>query len=163
VGSVSAGRLEGHGPSRTEPRRAILNTIERPPGRVLTSSGFACGLERDRKTIIRGGAGLFYDRVPLMAVDFLENPTCVVSLYGSTGWLLYAPITYQNTYLTAKPGQGPVPTKQNPDSSPSNLTTSIEVDREIRPNFVARFKYVYSQTQDLYVVNPITAYAGGPA
>ena len=126
-------------------------------------AGFVYALGRDRKTVIRGGAGLFYDRVPLMAVDFLNNPTRVVSLYGPTGALLYAPITYQNIYLTAEPGHGLVPTNQNPDSSPRNFTTNLEVDREIRPNVVARFKYLYSQTQDLYVVNPITGGAGAPA
>jgi hypothetical protein len=126
-------------------------------------AGFVYALGRDRKTVIRGGAGLFYDRVPLMAVDFLNNPTRVVSLYGPARALLYAPITYQNIYLTAEPGHRLVPTKQNPDSSPRNFTTNLEVDREIRPNVVARFKYLYSQTQDLYVVNPITGGAGAPA
>jgi hypothetical protein len=50
------------------------------------------------------------------------------------------------------------------------LTTSASrrgrghrLDRELRRNVTARFKYLYSQTQDAYVVNPITAVAGGAA
>jgi hypothetical protein len=98
-----------------------------------------------------------------MAQDFLDNPTRVVSLYGPTGELLYPPLAYQNTYLTTEPGQGLVPTTQNPNSSPRNFTANLEVDREIRHNVMARFRYLYSETQDVYVVNPLTAAAGGAA
>jgi hypothetical protein len=125
--------------------------------------GFVYAPGEDRKTVIRGGAGLFYDRAPLMAQDFLENPTRVVSLYGPTGELLYPPVAYQNTYLTTQADQGLVPTTRNPKSSARNFTANLEVDRELRRNVVARFKYLYSQTRDLYVVNPLTASAGGPA
>jgi hypothetical protein len=125
--------------------------------------GFEYAPGEDRKTVIRGGAGLFYDRASLMTADFLENPTRVVSLYGPNGVPLDAPLTYQNTYLTAAPDQGLIPTTRNPDSSPRNFTANLEVDREVRRNVMARFKYLYSQTQDLYVVNPLTAGAGSPA
>jgi len=125
--------------------------------------GFVYAPGEDRRTVIRGGAGLFYDRVPLMAQDFLDNPTRLVSFYGPAGALLGPPIPYQNTYLTAVPGQGLVPTMQNPNSSPRNFTANLEIERELRRNVVARFKYLYSETQDLYAVNPLTAAAGGPA
>jgi len=86
-----------------------------------------------------------------------------VSLYDPTGALLGEPLTHQNTYLTAGPGRGFVATSQKPDSSPRNFTTNLEIDRELRRNVVARVKYLYSQTQDLYVVDPLTAAAGGLA
>jgi Carboxypeptidase regulatory-like domain/TonB dependent receptor len=125
--------------------------------------GFVYAPGEDRKTVIRGGGGLFYDRVPLMAADFLDNPTRVVSLYDPAGALLGEPVTYQNAYLTAVPGRGYVATTQNPDSSPRNFTANIEIERELRRHLVARVKYLYSQTQDLYVVDPLTAAAGGSA
>lgn len=124
-------------------------------------AGFVYAPGADRKTVIRGGAGLFYDRVPLLAADYLENPTRVVSLYGPSGDLLDAPIAHQNAYLTAVPGRGLIPTTRNPDATPRNFTTDLEVERELRRNLTARFKYVYSQTQDAYVVNPVAAGAGG--
>jgi hypothetical protein len=117
----------------------------------------------DHKTVIRGGAGLFYDRVPLLAQDFLDNPTRVVSFYGQAGAPLGPPIPYRNTYLTAVPGERLVPTLRNPNSSPRNFTANVEIERELRRNVVARFKYLYSQTQDLYAVNPVAAAAGRPA
>jgi len=125
--------------------------------------GFVYAPGEDRKTVIRGGGGLFYDRVPLMGQDFLDNPARLVSYYGPTGALLGPAILYQNTYLSAQPGQGLVATLRNPYSSPRNITANLEVDRELRRNVVARFKYLYSQTQDLYVVDPFTAATGGAA
>lgn len=125
--------------------------------------GFVYAPGLNRKTVIRGGAGLFYNRVPLLAADFLDNPTRVVSLYGPSGELIDAPIAYQSAYLAAVPGRGLVVTARNPGSSPRNFTTSLEVERELRRNLTARFKYLYSQTQDVYVVNPVTAGARGTA
>ncbi len=122
--------------------------------------GFVYAPGEDRKTVIRGGAGLFYDRVPLMGQDFLDNPARLVSYYGPAGALLGTPTLYQNAYLSAEPGQGLVTTLRNPYSSPRNLTANLEVERELRKNVVARFKYLYSQTQDLYVVDPLTGVGG---
>ena len=124
--------------------------------------GFVYAPGEDRKTVIRGGAGLFYDRVPLLGQDFLDNPARLVSYYGPTGALLGPSILYQNTYLSDEPGQGLVPTLRNPYSSPRNFTANLEVERELRHNVTARFKYLYSQTQDLYAVDPLTG-AGGSA
>jgi hypothetical protein len=50
-----------------------------------------------------------------------------------------------------------VPTGRNLDSSPRNFTWNFEVDRELRRGLVIRASYLYSQTQDLYVVAPLTA------
>jgi outer membrane receptor protein involved in Fe transport len=51
-------------------------------------AGLAYSPGEDRKTIIRAGAGLFFDRVPLMAADFLDNPTRVANFYDETGSLM---------------------------------------------------------------------------
>jgi hypothetical protein len=61
-----------------------------------------------------------------------------------------------------EPGRGlvPVPSLQ---TSPRNTTWNIEVDREIRRNTVIRTSYLYSRTQDLYVVTPLAATSGVPA
>src|SRR6266704_571558 len=38
--------------------------------------GIAYSPGKDRKTILRAGTGVFYDRVPLLAADFTGNPSC---------------------------------------------------------------------------------------
>jgi hypothetical protein len=112
----------------------------------------------DRKTIIRAGAGLFYDRVPLLALDFADNPTRVSSFYNPAGALTRS-LTLQNAYVAMEPGRGLVPV-HSLDTSPRNTTWNVEVDREIRPNAVVRFSYLYSRTKNLNVVTPL-ADAGG--
>jgi hypothetical protein len=123
-------------------------------------AGLVYALGEDQKTIIRAGAGLFYDRVPLLAADFRDNPTRVESFYDVTGALIQTPLALQNAYVVEVPGRGFVQTGRNLDTSPRNFTWNFEVDRELRRGMVMRASYVYSQTQDLYVVTPVTATTG---
>jgi len=110
------------------------------------------------KTIIRAGGGLFYDRAPLLAADFLDYPTRVTSFYNPAGALTNT-LTLQNTYLAMEPGRGLVPV-HSLETSPCNTTWNVELDREIRRNMVVRASYLYSRTQDLYVVTPLAAASG---
>jgi hypothetical protein len=114
----------------------------------------------DRKTVIRGGAGLFYAQVPLLAGNFLDNPTRVVSLYDGNGSPISPPVVLQNAYVTQFPGGGFTRTGRNLDTSPRNFTWNLEVDREIRRNVMLRASYLYSHTEDLYVVTPLVAASG---
>jgi hypothetical protein len=45
----------------------------------------------------------------------------------------------------------------------SNFTWNFEVDRELWRGMVVRASYLYSQTQDLYVVTPLAAASGSPS
>jgi hypothetical protein len=115
----------------------------------------------DRKTIIRAGAGLFYDRVPLLAADFVDNPTRVVTFYDGSGSPTGSPITFQNAYARSVSGLGLVRTGRNLDTSARNFTWNFEVDREIWRSTVLRVSYLYSQTHDLYLVTPVAGTSGG--
>ncbi|MGC2287361.1 MAG: carboxypeptidase regulatory-like domain-containing protein [Candidatus Acidiferrum sp.] len=112
------------------------------------------------KTVIRGGAGLFYSMLPLLAADFDVNPTRVVSLFDPAGQLIGPPVTYTNAYVggTNPLNNGILP--QGPGTTPRNFTANIEVDRELRKNVVLRAEYIDSHTTYLFVVNPFTGTAG---
>jgi len=125
-------------------------------------AGLVCSPGEDHKTIIRAGAGLFYDRVSLLAADFADNPTRVVTLFDETGTAIAPPVAFQNVYLRSVPGLEVLPTKRSLDTSPRNFTWNFEVDRELRRGLVIRASYLYSQTEDLYVVTPLTPAASGP-
>jgi hypothetical protein len=62
--------------------------------------------------------------------------------------------------VTGAPGGRFVPVGSDLDVSPRNLTGNIEVDRELRRGMVIRASYLYSQTQDLYFVTPVTGVLG---
>lgn len=110
----------------------------------------------DRKTMIRAGAGLFHDRVPLLLADFADDPTRVVTLFGPGGIPEGAPTPFQSSFVQAKAGMGLVPTNPQLDTTPRNFTWNFEVDRELGRGLAIRASYLYSQTQNLYVVIPMT-------
>jgi Carboxypeptidase regulatory-like domain len=128
------------------------------PRAALVYSPFA-----DHRTIIRAGAGIFYDRVPLLASDFLDNPTRIASFYDDSGALIQSPLVFQNKYLARIPGGGYIPVGRNLHRSPRDYTWNLEVDREAWRNAVIRVSYLYSQTQDLYFVTPLVGASGAPS
>ncbi|HEY2545711.1 MAG TPA: TonB-dependent receptor [Candidatus Acidoferrum sp.] len=122
--------------------------------------GIAYTPNKDGKTVIRAGAGLFYSMLPLLASDFDVNPTRVVSLFGPGGQLIAPPITYTNAYVG---GVNPLTTgilPQGPGTTPRNFTWSLEGDRELRRNMVLRVGYIDSHTTYLFVINPFTGAPG---
>ena len=113
------------------------------------------------KTIIRAGAGLFYDRFPLLAADFLENPTRVASFYNEAGSLLQPPEIFQNAYVARGPDGVFVPAGRYLNTSPRNITANFEADRALGHGMVVRASYLYSQTQNLDFVTPVNGAPGG--
>jgi Carboxypeptidase regulatory-like domain len=124
-------------------------------GAFAPRGGVVFSPDQSRKTIIRAGAGLFYDQVPLLATDFNENPSQVITPFGALGFPAAAPEVFR--YECAEPGRQMVFTAAtcNFGSSPRNFTWNLEIERQLRPNLFLRASYLYSQTQDLPVVNPL--------
>src|SRR5262249_27349554 len=118
-------------------------------------AGFAYSPGQDRKTIIRAGAGLFCDRVPLLASSFSQNPMRVASFFDQTGAMVGTPIVFQNAYLDTTPGSGTIRTVSDLGTSPRNFTWNLEVDRELTQSVTLRLSYIQSQTRNLFVLNPL--------
>jgi hypothetical protein len=126
--------------------------------------GFAYSPGTSGRTVVRGGAGIFYDREPLLAADFTENPTQTVSYLSPQGTLLGPPVVLSNMYgISGGPGGSLIPTLRRPDSSPYDETWSLEVDREFRPGWLLRLSYLTSYGKDEFVVNPQTLPGTEPA
>ncbi len=103
-------------------------------------------------TVLRGGAGLIYSHVPLLAADFAENQTRVIDFLSgpNTG----RTITLQNVYL---PG-GVVTNPANPadlGNSPRTFTWNVESETALRKNITLHVGYYETHTADLFLVNPI--------
>ncbi|MGD0456299.1 MAG: carboxypeptidase regulatory-like domain-containing protein [Terriglobia bacterium] len=117
---------------------------------------------RNAKTIIRSGIGLFYDRLPLLAGDFTQNLTRVVTNYDTLGNPLGPPIVLRNFYEKKDEHGIVVPSNNRLDSTPFNLTWNVEMDQEIRPNVMARVNYLSSRSYEEFIVNPLYNAPGGP-
>src|SRR5712664_4631687 len=77
-------------------------------------AGFLLALTRDGKTLLKGGVGLFYDRIPLMVPIFPDLPNRTVTVLGQVDSTVF----YRNTI------NGDL---ENPRSTSWNL----ELDRQL--------------------------------
>jgi hypothetical protein len=117
--------------------------------------GFAYSPGRSQKTVFRAGAGLFYDRVSLLEEDFVHNPQRTLSFFDETGQPMGSPIPYLNAFVGNGAGLLASRVRLEPDTSPRSFVSNIEVDRQLWGNAIMRVSYIYSQTRNLFIVNPI--------
>src|SRR5216683_4177940 len=122
--------------------------------------GFAYSPGRSQKTVFRAGAGLFYDRVSLLEEDFVHNPQRTLSFFDETGQPMGSPIPYLNAFVGNGAGLLASRVRLEPDTSPRSFVSNIEVDRQLWGNAIMRVSYIYSQTRNLFIVNPIAGVFG---
>jgi hypothetical protein len=108
--------------------------------------GFLLSLTRDSKTILKGGGGIFYDRVPLMIPVFEDLPSRTVTILDPAGQPLGS--TFYENRITAG--------LRNPRSTSWNL----ELDRKITSNLLLRVAYEQRNTAKDFIVTPL---ADGPS
>ena len=105
-------------------------------------AGFLLALTRDGKTTLRGGGGLFYDRVALMIPTFSSFPARTVSLLDSSRQI-------ESSTLYSNQIDGKL---RNPRSVAWNLAMS----REIMQGLTLQVSYEWRKTTDDFVVSPQT-------
>jgi len=127
-------------------------------------AGVAYSPWKSGKTVLRGGAGMFYGVLPLLAADFAANPNRTITEFGTTGLPLGPAITYTNAYVG---GVNPLTTSilpgGKPSTTPRNVTWNGEAAQLLRPNLRLKVGYLDSHTTYLFVVDPFTSTAGGPS
>ena len=109
--------------------------------------GFILGLTGDGKTVLKGGAGFFYDRVPLNIPTFSALPARAVIALGPAGQVLSS-TDYSNVISNGL---------RNPRSEVWNL----EVDRQVTSDFLVRVAYQQRHTVYHFFLNPFTSGASG--
>jgi len=131
--------------------RFTLNLGVRFDSDTITSSthaapraGFLLAVTRDGKTLLKGGVGLFYDRVPLMVPVFPDLPNRTVTGLGQGD----SSVFYRNVI------DGDL---ENPRSTSWNL----ELDRQVLAGFSLRLAYEQRNTARDFVVSPVSSGATG--
>ena len=110
-------------------------------------AGFLLALTKDGRTLLKGGVGLFYDRVPLMVATFPDLPDRTVTMLSQDG----APtssVFYQNEI------NGEL-------RNPRSTSWSLELDRQILPDLSLRAAYEERNTSNDFVVSPFSAGTAG--
>src|SRR5262249_1962084 len=103
-------------------------------------AGFALMLTKDAKTILKGGAGLFYDRVPLNIAAFPFLPGRTVTAFGNAGSPLSS-VDYTNTITSGL-------------RNPRSVGWNIELDREVTSALLVRGSYQQRITTGDFVLDP---------
>jgi len=106
-------------------------------------AGFLLSLTGDGKTLLKGGVGRFYDRVPLMAPTFSDLPDRTVTVLNQNGMALSS-VSYQNKIIGEL-------------RSPRSTSWNLELDRQILAGLLLRIAYEQRNTTNDFVVSPVSA------
>jgi len=117
-------------------RDSVTDSVHAAP-----RAGFQLALTSDGKTMLRGGGGLFYDRVPLMIPTFSSFPSRNVSILEPSGQIESS--TYYSNQIDGK--------LRNPRSVAWNLAVS----RQILQGLTVQVGYEWRKTTDDFVVSPL--------
>jgi hypothetical protein len=109
------------------------------------------------KIVARGGAGLIYGHVPLLAADYTDNQVRVIT--SSSGPLAGQPITLQNVYRFSGTAANSS-SLTDPNNNPRTFTWNFEGEIAIWKNVDIRLGYFETHTVGLFIVNPILPTTG---
>jgi hypothetical protein len=110
-------------------------------------AGFVLALTSDGKTVLKGGTGLFYDRVPLNIPSFRDLPDRTVTELDVAGEAVTS-----TRYLNVIP---------NGLENPRSGVWNIELNREVVNNLLVRVGYQQRHTVHGYFVNPVASGSAG--
>ncbi|HVS83849.1 MAG TPA: TonB-dependent receptor [Pyrinomonadaceae bacterium] len=128
-------------------------------------AGFAWSPTGSDRTVVRGGVGLFYDKVPLNIRGFSRYPERTVTTYGADGQTIISRINFENVLVSSKP-IAPLDFRHSDRDAgfvPLNLTWNLELDQTITRRVLLRANFIDSHTRRIYVVNPELDFRGTSA
>ena len=135
---------------RTESQE-LTETLRLAPRAGLAWTPFA-----HHGPVIRAGAGLFYDRVPLDVFSFAQYPERVISTFNAAGDLIRGPITYlnalgvvdaKNRYLFHELVPG--------DFSPRSTTWSAQAEQTVNAWLKMKVSYVQNVSAGLVTLHSV--------
>jgi hypothetical protein len=123
-------------------RDSVTDSVNTAP-----RAGFILALTGDGKTLLKGGAGFFYDRVPLNIPAFPYLPERTVSELNPAGGVIGS-AEYANVISDGL---------RNPRSE----VWDLEVDRQVTSDFLVRVAYQQRNTVHDSYLNPVVSKATG--
>jgi hypothetical protein len=108
--------------------------------------GFLFSPAYDKRTAIRGGVGLFYDKIPLNVAVFSELPAQTITRFAADGiTLVDGPAVFTHFFATSDGGL----------RLPFSLGATLQFDHEMGRNVLFRFGYEHREGYHEFFVNPV--------
>jgi hypothetical protein len=124
--------------------------------RLAPRAGIAWSVWPSKGTVVRGGFGLFYDRVPLNVYAFDHYPSPVVTMYNGAGQVSAGPFLYQNGLGQATSLFPFVFQETTPGNfSPRSATWSVQVEQPLGRFLQLRASYMENRSAGLIILNPV--------
>jgi len=107
--------------------------------------GFVFLPTKSGQTVVRGGVGLFFDKIPLNIGAFTQYPSQRVTTFGANGiTVMDGPRLFRNT--------GPTDLK-----NPYSVAGNIQVDHQFTERLLLRLGYEERHTQRDFIIQPAPA------
>jgi hypothetical protein len=115
---------------------------------VAPRIGFVFAPTNDGRTALRGGFGVFFDKIPINVAIFNRFPAQTITDYAPNGSTVTSGPT---TFAHVAPSSLHVP---------YSLGWTLQFDRELRPNLMVRFGYEDRRVFRDFYVNPLQSADG---
>jgi hypothetical protein len=117
---------------------------------VAPRASFTAAATADGRTVVRGGAGVFYDPIPLNVASFAQMQERVITSFEADGVTPAGPVVLMRNVVSSA------------IHTPRSLNWSLEIDREWLKNFFVRGGYQQREQRFESVLNPVVLASGEP-
>ena len=125
--------------------RLDRDNLSAEPLNVAPRAGFVFAPTRDNRSAIRGGFGVFFDKIPINVGIFPDIPAQTITRYAADGsTIVNGPATFTHVVSTTDGGL----------RVPYSLGWSLQFDRELRPGLLLRLGYEGREVFGDFYVDP---------